>query len=83
MSPKEESRKVREGTGPLRTCARMFLTVTPGVADVYVRGLGRVLEDGDVPCHGNHTEHSRKVREGDWSAEEMCVNVPHRHTRCS
>ena len=42
----------------------MFLTDTLGAADVDVRGLGRVLEDGDVPCHGNHTEHSRKVREG-------------------
>ena len=52
MSPKEESRKVREGTGLLKKCARMFLTDTLGVADVDLRGLGRVLEDGDVTCHG-------------------------------
>ena len=44
----------------------MFLTDTPSPADLDGRGLGRVLEDGDVSCHGNHTEHSRKVREGDW-----------------
>ena len=59
------------GTGPLRKYAQIFLTDTLGAVDVDVRGLGRVLEDGDVTCHGNHMEHLRKDREGDWSAEEM------------
>ena len=50
---------VKGRTGPpLRKCARIFLTRAPGSFDVDVRGLGRVLEDGNVTW-----EYSQKLRE--------------------
>ena len=64
--------KIVRGTGPKRKCARISLTDTLGAADVDVRCLGRVLEDGDVTCDGDQTEHSRKVREGTGYPAEMC-----------
>ena len=54
----------------------MFLTVTLGEADVDVRGLGRVLEDGDISCQGNHTEHSRKVRKGTGQPRKCAGSFP-------
>ena len=47
--PWEHPQKLRERTGsPLKKCAGIFLTRAGGVADVDVRGHGRVLEDADV-----------------------------------
>ena len=58
----EGSRKRRQG-GVLVTLARKgarrFLTAALGAADVDGRGVGRVLEDGDVTWH---TAAARKVR---------------------
>jgi len=46
----------------------MFLTRAHGVLEVDARGLGRVLEDGDVPWHGHGTV--AEVASEDWSAKE-------------
>ena len=42
----------------MRKCAQIFLTHAPGSFDVDVRGLGRVLEDGNVTW-----EYSQKLSE--------------------
>ena len=41
----------------------MFPTDTLGAGDADERGLGRVLEDGDVTCHGTRNIRGKFVRD--------------------
>ena len=50
-------------------CARIFLTRALGVADVDLRGHGRVLEDGNITYRGNIR---RNCVSGLVRFEEMC-----------
>jgi hypothetical protein len=62
---------VKGGTGPpLRTYARIFLTRAPGSFDDDERGLGRVLEDGNVTC-----EYSQELRERTGPPLRKCARV--------